>query len=685
MRLPAVRYASQYIKMDGGLDLTSPALEMAPGLMRAGSNVEIGINGGIARVAGYEAYSGKTRPSSASYSILVCSISGVSVGDVLTDDATTSYGTVIALPSGQAILTLITGTFSTGNVKVGGVVKGTCTGAQTAGGASTNALNATYLNLAADVYRALIAAVPGSGSILGVHQYNSHVYAFRNNAGGTAAVLHVESASGWTEVAMGEEIAFSNANTSVGDGDTLTQGAVTATIARVVVQTGTLLSGTNTGRLILTGRAGGNFSAGAATSTGGGSLTLGGAQTAITFLPGGRFEFCNINFGGGSGTLKAYGCDGVNRAFEFDGTNVVPIATGMTTDAPKFIKGHKNQLFLSFLSSVQHSSPGEPYVWSAITGAAELGCGDTVTGFTVLPGSETAGALGIKTRNRTLVLYGNDVGDWNLIPYSEEAGGLPYTQQFMGQLVCLDDRGLVTLNATQNYGNFQSGIISDKVTPTITTYLPSAIASCVNRAKNQYRLFFTGGAALYCTFRVNRQGTLGLAGITQVDMPDTVTCVSSAEGATGAEEIYFGSSDGFVYQMDIGTSFDGDPIQWSATLAFNNCGAPRQLKSFTKAVTEVQGSNYAEFSFSYVLGYGSSEFSTPDAITNVSELSSGAAWDSFVWDQFYWDGVALSPNESDITGTAENISLLYSGSSDEFEQFTISGAILHYIPRRAMR
>ena len=49
------------------------------------------------------------------------------------------------------------------------------------------------------------------------------------------------------------------------DGDTLTQGGVTATIRRVVVETGTLVSGVNTGRLIITAPGGGNFAAGAAT------------------------------------------------------------------------------------------------------------------------------------------------------------------------------------------------------------------------------------------------------------------------------------------------------------------------------------------------------------------------------------------------------------------------------------
>jgi hypothetical protein len=151
---------------------------------------------------------------------------------VLTDNATTSFGTIIAIPSATSVvLTKITGTFSTGNIKVGGVVVGTVLGAQVQDGAATALLHAQYRNLAADVYRALIAAIPGSGNILGVWLYNDVVYAFRNDAGGTKAVMYKSTASGWSAVTLGEEISFTNANASVGDGDTLTQGAVTATIS----------------------------------------------------------------------------------------------------------------------------------------------------------------------------------------------------------------------------------------------------------------------------------------------------------------------------------------------------------------------------------------------------------------------------------------------------------------------
>jgi hypothetical protein len=81
-----------------------------------------------------------------------------------------------------------------------------------------------------------------------------------------------------------EFVNFSNADTNVVDGATLTQGTSNATIGKVVVLTGTLASGINTGRLSLWRNSQtGDFTAGAATTSGSGALTLSGAQTtAIT-------------------------------------------------------------------------------------------------------------------------------------------------------------------------------------------------------------------------------------------------------------------------------------------------------------------------------------------------------------------------------------------------------------------
>lgn len=681
IQMPETRY--EFFAFNGGLDQVTPPISMPNGAMRAGSNVEIGINGGYARLGGYERYSGKAKPSNAAYAVLTCSITGsVALGDVLTDDAGTSYGTVIALPTGSAVLTLITGTFSTGNIKVGGVTVGTCTGAQQAGAASTPALNATYLNLAADVYRALIAEVPGSGSVLGVHQYNSKVYAFRNNAGGTAAVMHEASASGWTAVALGREISFTSGGTyEVAVGDTITgaTSAATAVITKVILTSGTWAGGTAAGRLFFASQTGTfqseNLNVGANLNV----ATIAGDSTAITLLPDGRYEFENVNFGGGTGTKKMYGVDGVNKGFEFDGSVFVKINTGMTTDTPRHLKANKNHLFYSFDGSAQHSGIGDPYTWTPVSGAGELACGDTIMGFLTLPGVSGAAAMGIYTKNRTLVLYGNDSTDWNLVPFSEESGAKEWSIQFVNTGMVLDAQGIVTLATSQNYGNFQQSVVSDKITPYLNDLINLVSASCIVRRKNQYRVFFSGGAAVYLTVKGNK-----ILGMTPVSLVNEVKCISSAEGADGLEQIYFGSDNGFVYQMDIGTSFDGEPISWSAELAFNYIGGPRILKTFRKSVTEVTCSGYAEYSSSHLIAYGSADFAA-SVNTSIASALSSLAWDSFTWDQFFWDGVTLAPSEADLSGTAENISLIYAGSSDEYLPFTLNGAVIHYSPRRGMR
>ncbi len=78
-------------------------------------------------------------------------------------------------------------------------------------------------------------------------------------------------------------------------------------------------------------------------------------------------------------------------------------------------------------------------------------------------------------------------------------------------------------------------------------------ASCVVRDKSQYRLFFSDGYVLYFTF--SKAG-----GFMPVKLPNAATWAWSSEESDGSEVVYFGSTNGMVYQMERGTSFDGDPV-----------------------------------------------------------------------------------------------------------------------------
>lgn len=687
LKFPSV--LTQYFPFNGGLDQVTPPIQMFEGGLRYGVNVEIGVRGGYTTCFGYERYSGQTRPSSATYARLGVTLSAtVNVGDVVTNAAVTAFGTVIAIESATVlVLTKITGVFTAAQLKVGAAVVGSSTGAQATGSAATAALDASYTALAANVYRALVTQVPGSGGILGVHQYGGHVYAFRNNALATATVMHVESSVGWTAVALGREMAFTSGGTyEIAEGNVITgaTSGATATVKRIAMTSGTWAAGTAAGTLIFASQTG-NFSAAENLNVGAtlNVATVTANSTAITLLPNGRYDFKNWNFGGQLGTLRMYGCDGVNKGFEFDGTVYVPIHTGMNVDAPAYMEIHKNALFFAFASSVQFSGPGSPYQFSPIFGAAEIACGDDVTDLQSLPGSATVGAMTIKTKNGTFVLYGNDDTDFNLVPYNYEVGCEPFTMQVMNSAmsgaISFDTQGLSTLVATQNFGNFVNGIISDKILPFMNGKVGLATASCIVRKKNQYRLFFSDGDAVFVTYSGDK-----IQGMTTMTFPHDVTCISSQEGSSGREEIYFGSSDGYVRQAEIGTSFDGQAINWLAYLTYNHFKGPRQLKTFRKAAMEVSGSGYAAFNMTSSLGYGSSEFVQASSQSLSASLTS-SFWDSFQFDAFVWDGSSLSPAEGDLYGTAENISLLFSGASDAYQPITLNSTIIHYTQRRLLR
>jgi hypothetical protein len=687
-QLPPVAVASKYWAFRGGLNLVTPPLSMPPGYCRAASNVEIGIEGGLTVTQGYERFDGQPKPSDATYTVVAATITGSwALGNTLTGNTSGATGVIIAVVTtvpAYFVVTKVVGAFVSGEaLKIGGVTIATATADGVQGSASTPALDASYKNLAADNYRADIAAVPGSGDILGAWKYDDNVYAIRNNAGATAAVMHKATVSGWSAISLGRELAFTSGGaTEITAGQTITgaTSGATAVLAKVVKTSGTWSGGTAAGYFYFTSQTGTfqaeNINIGASPNL----ATISGDSAPITLEPDGRYEFINTNFGGASGTEKMYGASGTHRAFEFDGTNFAFITTGMVVDKPTHIIAHKLQLFLSFDASVQHSGPTDPFAFTIVQGDGEIATGQNVTNFIIAPGGTTAGALTITTRNKTLVLYGNDPTDWNLVTWNPDAGAIGYTGQYAaGRQVWLDDRGISDMQTSQTFGNFRGSDLSALIVPTVKALRASAISSCVVREKNQYRLFFSGGDALYATFVGGK-----VAGIMPITLANPALCICSLEANDGVEETFFGSSNGFVYQMDRGTSQDGEVITWSCDLAFNHFGSPRQLKTFRKAVVEISGSGYCEFQIGYSLAYGSTDLPAGRS-TSITTALSATAWDSFIWDQFFWDGQTLTPSEADLDGTGENLSVSFSGSSDQFQPITLNGAIVDFTPRRQLR
>jgi len=423
--------------------------------------------------------------------------------------------------------------------------------------------------------------VPGSGPIRGVWEYNNVVYAFRDNAAGSACIMHKSTTSGW-----------------------------------VVVST-----------------------------------------TALT--AGGNYEFVNHNFTGHSGSQKMYGCDGKNKAFQFDGTTFTQLNTGMTTDIPSHVGVHKNHLFLAFSGgSIQHSGTGDPTSWTLVTGAGEIGIGSEVTGLNSMQGN----SLAITGINQISVLYGTSSSDWDLKSFSPAIGAVDKTHaQMDSDLYYFNGDDLSSLTATQAFGDFESASISALVKPYIDARKEDTVGATVNRDKNQYRLFFSDKTVLVGTI-INRQ----LVGFSTWLLEHTPSYVT---------EHYMGCTDGSVMLMDSGTSFNGTAIRSYLRLPFTNLNSPHKKKRFRKATLELAAGSQATLNYLADYDYGTGG-SSSSAATTV--YGGGGFWDVGSWDNFVWSSAVVASAEAYLNGSGRNISLLIVHSSATDPSFTLQGVQLNY-------
>lgn len=683
-----------YYPLIGGLDQESAPIAMPPGRAIAVLNHE-SVSRGYQRTQGYERIDGRAKPSDATYFVasFTAGVTAFVVGQTVTGFTSGAAARVLATPVltsgaydgtgvGTVALHLITGTFTANeSLRVAGVNKATLAAALTAGTGMEDAANLAYLVATREYARALITAVPGSGPVRGILYFGGKLHAWRDNVGATAGVLHQSGAGGWTAPNLGTLLLFKTGTIALIAGNAITGGTsgATAVIRSVALNAGTDWSTGNAAGTLVLDTVVGTFVNNEAIRVGGiqRALADGGSSLAV-FPAGGRYDFAVHNFYGTVGTERAYGANGVGKAFEYDGASIVPITTGMPDDRPFLAESHKKHLFLAFpKGSLQHSAVGEPRSFTAILGAAELGLGHEITN--LVPNATSAL---IATTDRSLyALTGNDSSDWLLEGLTDEAGGKAYTAQRVGQIVYLDERGVRSVTATQAYGNFRLGTFTSLIHRELENKRRAGITpvgSCVVKSKDQYLLFFSDGSGLSIYFgRKNPEAMM-------FKYPFVISCLHVAEVA-GVEAVFVGATDGFVYELNSGTSFDGAVIEAFIQLPFGHQGAPRLLKRYHKAVGELIASPGTQISLVAQFDYGAGlqPFEHSDIFTNL--ISGGGIWDVATWDDFYWDSPAVAQVESYLQGLGVNMSLLFFSSSATMESYTLQGITLLFTTRGQKR
>jgi hypothetical protein len=674
------------IPLGGGLDLETPPIAVAEGFALEANNIEPNLNGGYRKMLGYERIDGRAKPSDAIYYTM--SVDDASLETVDTDITGSLSGAtarIIAVDATNNILGLtnLSGNFQTNDELAGGA---TVQSVQVIGGHPDLDTGYQWLYLAQEYYRGFIQAVPGTGDVLGVWEHLGVIYAFRSD--GSVVKMYKSSSAGWVEVTHFQLMEYDTGVLNEGDvvaGDTLdglTSGAQ-GTVKKFVKSGGSYGS-TATGYIVIdvtsgTFQSGEEIKKSAATV-----FTSTTTADDIQFNLGeNKFRFVNTNFKGSEDNFNMYGCDGTNRAFEFDGTVLTPIITGMAVDAPTSIEAHKNYLFLAFAGgSLQHSAVADPLVWNPILGAAELALGYDIKSLKSVGGD----VLLISTNKSVSGLYGTSTDDWRISLVAIDTGDVGDTLDVIGTPLIVTKRGIVRLDASQKYGNFESSTTSRRINPLLEEYLANKTLIGVNlvRDKNQYRIYFDDGKGIILA-QDQLFGQGALPHFTTFSYIVFPRCLASSVGTEGTETVLFGASNGFVYQEEKGVNYDGLSSDFSLKLPFHHLGSPAVRKTFKWVNVELLTTKTTSLRMTYEFSDGQLHTATSEETTYDVTIGAAARWGEAIWDSFEWNSVSNLFPQTSIKGTGTNISLFFFGEGANDGQFTIGSITYQYANRRYLR
>lgn len=358
-----------------------------------------------------------------------------------------------------------------------------------------------------------------------------------------------------------------------------------------------------------------------------------------------RFE--NLNFGGVNTVIF---CDPVQKPYQyrsgvFSQITTAPADAEGTTAARVF----KNHLFLAGGSSLIFSAPFSTTDYTPASGGGVINVGDTITGLVSF-----RELLIIFTENTILSLRGSSVSDFTLDPITRDLGCIrPDTiQEIGGDVMFLGPDGLRLLSATERNNDFGLAVVSKVIQKQVVDFVEAhqTFCSVTIPTKSQYRLL---GYSPNTTNQIGR-GIIGMQTASQggdnmvwSEIVGMSARVAYSSFTAAQEVIVFANNSGYVYRMETGNSFDGQPISATFATPYIPITDPSTRKTLYKVdvYTDPQGAFTAELNVS--LDYEQKESVQPRAKT-IENLSGG--------DLFYYDSAVYG----EATYSSDDVKNLFS-------------------------
>lgn len=347
-------------------------------------------------------------------------------------------------------------------------------------------------------------------------------------------------------------------------------------------------------------------------------------------------------------------CDGINRAWKWNGTTETVLSTAGAPVNPRYAKLFKNRLVLAGYGNGQDkitlSAPNNDTDYTGASGAIELNIGSKVTGIGIFREQ-----LIIFCESSIHKLAGSTSADFAIVDISDSIGCLSHDsiQEVGGDLVFLATDGIRSYAATERIADVEISLASRSIQPLVLDILANSFdadkfSSCAIRKKSQYRLFVNSTS-------LPEADNLGLIGRLQ-DAPTTPHgqyewstmrgikpyCADSEYNNNKELAVIGHPTNGFVYQLESGNTFDGTNIVSifrSPDLTFDDATI-RKVFQKIDVYTEIEGD--VDIDLRLILNRGEDGKIQP-SIRKITKTGAVATYGTAVYDTSVY-GAFIFPN-----------------------------------------
>jgi hypothetical protein len=387
-----------------------------------------------------------------------------------------------------------------------------------------------------------------------------------------------------------------------------------------------------------------------------------------------------------SGQEKTVFVDGVNYPVEFDDSNKSMTVFDSTTDVlgVKYVAIFKGTAFYAKDNLIYFSAPLSVGDFSSANGGGTINVGSIVTGLVVFRDQ-----LIVFTRDSISSLSGTTSADFTLTPITDRIGCLDgdTIQEVGGDIMYLAPDGIRLLSATDRIGDFGLDIASDAIAKDAYNFLNSTKNYCsvLLREKAQYRIFAyveseqpNTAAGLIATKFISQ----GAEGIGWSATSGIKAYVADSRYLGSAEVVLFSNSNGYVYKLDTGASFDGEPIEAIYESPYMPITDPQVRKTLYKMTlyAEPTGSMDLDVNIKYDFDIraGSSVIQPPtDVISSTGSTSFIFGSTSSVFGVATYGGQLDSVYDLNLIGSGKTVALRIEDNSTN-PTFTLDTVLLEF-------